>query len=105
MAGLVIKDLQGGDFAVQLVNDDMWQQILAVSESLNSSGQWSDSGFSRIVDWLVSEAKEAAPPVDLPGCPRQREGIVVERWRCQWFVAKFTSIQDDIDGIVFVPAY
>lgn len=64
--------------------------------------------FSRIVDWLVSEAEEAAPPIDstrMPGCPRQREGFVIERWRCQWWVAKPTRIQDNIDGIVFVPAY
>jgi hypothetical protein len=49
MAGLVIQDLQGGDFAVSLVSDELWSQIRAVSKSLNDSGRWSDCGFAEIV--------------------------------------------------------
>jgi len=102
MAGLVIVDLQGGDYAVKLVNDDMWQQILAVKSELSATGRYDDAGFARIVAWLVDEGEPAAPA---HGCPAQREGFVVERWLCQWFVVKPTRIQDNIDGIVFVPAY
>ena len=102
MAGLVIKDLMGGDFAVHLVNDDMWQQILAVKSELSATGRYDDAGFAKVVAWLMDEGEPAAPEL---GCPAQREGFIVQTWYCQAPIIEPARIVDNIDGIVFLPAY
>lgn len=106
MAGLVIKDLMGGDFAVSLVSDDMWQQILQVPELIGEGPNYAWR-FAEVVGWIthpdVAEAEGWRPSVD--GCPEAREGFVVQTWYCQAPVIEPTKIQDNIDGIVFLPAY
>ena len=102
MAGLVIQDLSGGDFAVSLVNDDMWCQIQKVPDLIGEGDQYAWC-FSEVVGWLVCKDSEVPRP-RVDGCPEQREGFVVDCWYCQAPVIEKVRIVDNIDGIVFLPA-
>jgi len=64
--------------------------------------------FAEVVGWLTcpspgSETEDIRPSVD--GCPEEREGFVVHAWYCQAPVIEPARIVDNIDGIVFLPAY
>jgi hypothetical protein len=105
MAGLVVKDLMGGDFAVSLVSDDMWLQILKVPELIGEGPNYAWR-FAEVVGWIT--APEDADPGWRPsvdGCPEEREGFVCKTWYCQAPVIEPAKIVDNIDGIVFLPAY
>lgn len=54
MAGLVIKDLAGGDFMVSLVSDDLWNQIQEVSSSLEEDSDYSEKFFR---NYIVADRK------------------------------------------------
>ena len=85
MAGLVIKDLMGGDFAVSLVSDDMWCQIQKVPDLIGEGDNYAWR-FAEVVGWLTHpepRTPDAAMRPNVAGCPEEREGFVIRIWHCQ----------------------
>lgn len=103
MAGLVIKDLMGGDLAVALVSDKLWDQIREVP-ALIGEGERYAWRFAEVVGWLVCEDPECDRPDHVKGCPEARRGHVVKVWHCQSPVIEPCDLSLPISGMVYLLA-
>lgn len=106
MAGLVIIDLNGGDYAVALADDALWAQIQSIPNKVEAyakeHGDRYAEVFTRWVGWLVVNNSDEEEPCAQPdGCP-DRGGSVVKTWYCQSPVIEKTNFNVPIFGIVFV---
>lgn len=103
MAGLVIKDLMGGDFAVTLVSDQIREVPALIGEGERYAWR-----FAEVVGWLVCEDPECDRPDYVKGCPEARRGTVIKTWHCQSPVIEPVDpvqLALPISGMVFLPAY
>ena len=107
MAGIVVSDLNGGDYVVALVDDAMWAQIQFLPEKVEAYIKKLGSGdyatvFAWWVGWLVVDDKDEEEPCPKPeGCP-DREGSLVSTWYCQAPVIEPMGFNLPILGMVFL---
>jgi len=107
MAGLVISNMYGGEYAVKLLDDQAWNQIAGIPDLVQAyaekTGKSYANVFGRWVGWLAfddSEEEDKCPQPD--GCPA-KVGRILNTWYCQAPVIEPTEIVEDIGGIVFLP--
>lgn len=107
MAGLVISELGGGDYAVALVDDAMWAQIQRIPDKVEAYCQehpewYYGQVFPQWVGWIVVDDKDEEEPCPKPdGCP-DREGTLVKTWYCQSPVIEPMEFCVPIFGMVFI---
>lgn len=107
MGGLVISDMDGGDFAVKLLDDRAWNQVARIPDLVEAYAEEHGRSYSDVfgtwVAWLAFDDSDEEDKCPKPaGCP-EREGRIVETWYCQAPVIERVTIGEDIGGIVFLP--
>jgi hypothetical protein len=108
MSGLVISDMGGGDFVVNLLDDPAWDQIAQIPDLVESyakeTGRTYVDVFGQWVAWLAFDDSDEEDKCPKPaGCP-EREGRITHTWYCQAPVIEKVGIADNISGIVFLPS-
>lgn len=98
MAALVITDLSGGDYAVALVGDALWHQVLVLRKEISKVEPYDAEKFCKWVGYLVCEDPEVERP---EGCP-ERDGMVINTWYCQAPVVEAVDFDRKITGILFL---
>jgi hypothetical protein len=107
MAGIVVDDLNGGDFAVKLVDDALWAQIQRIPEKVEKycsehEQRYYGQVFTEWVGWLALDDSDEEEPCPKPDCCPDREGKTLKTWYCQAPVIEDVDIDVRVFGIVFL---
>lgn len=97
MAGLVVLDLNGGDTAFVLVDDELWAQIKSLDPSRRTvPTRASMAQRAEIIQWLACDDPEVQKPH--ADCP-DRKGKILKRYYTQNHVIEEVSLTG-ITGII-----
>ena len=96
--GIIVSDLGDGDASYTFVDEERWEQIVALNETLNES--LSKDDLIEYVGWLTSIPSDE---VDRPKGSPDGRGTILKRVFTQTFSVEPVDVQGQLIGIITFP--
>lgn len=98
--GIVVFDLNGGDAAYHFVDQERWEQVVAVHNAGDDGASgWADQACE-VAGWLTSDG---SPETDRPEGAPDRKGALLKTCFTQTFVVEQVGLQGELLGILTFP--
>ncbi len=99
MCAIVVQDLTGGDYAINVVDDELWQQIKSLPS--RQSEEWIE-----MVEWLICDDPDIERSYDAEaklGCREiERQGKTTQVVYAQRFDIELFDNVKDVSGVLFL---